>query len=101
MQWIWIFYWAFLVSSFLIGLVYFLKKKTFRWLGVVQSLFTLFFAVWAFAFAFQRDYLEQSEMAFLIMKIREGSIDAILLVLSFVLLMIVAIYHFIILLRKQ
>lgn len=101
MELIWIFYWLLLLVIFLLGFIYLFKSKKRKWLGLLQSLLTLFWAVWAFIFALQRDFSKESELDYLLFELSNGSIEAILLILTFLILIIICICNIIFLTKKE
>ncbi len=95
MEWLWLFYWGFIILSIVLGIVVSIKKN--RGTGLAQVLLSIIVPIWAFVFALKRDYLstglESNELYFMYTKIISGDIEAISILLLFIVLIIAFLYN--------
>lgn len=95
MQQLWLIYWAFLLISFMFG-IYLVVKKHVIW-GLIQALLSFVYPIFAFAFALRRNYLSGvSELSFLFSQLRQGSLEAILVLVGFIAILFCNLYSIVI-----
>lgn len=95
MEILWLIYWGLLLFILIFGIVVAIKKNKLT--GIIQIIMSLVLPVWAFVFALKRDYLssgtESNEIYFMYTKIMSGDIEAITIILCFVILIIIFLYN--------
>lgn len=103
MEYLWLFYWGILFFSLIFGIVVMIKKNKIT--GVFESLLSLIAPLWAFIFALKRDYLSseysKNEIGFLYDEVISGNIEAIFIVILFVIFIITTIYNIFLFKRHQ
>lgn len=95
MEILWLIYWGLLLFILIFGIIVAIKKNKLT--GIIQIIMSLVLPVWAFVFALKRDYLssgiESNEIYFMYTKIMSGDIEAIAIILCFVILIIIFLFN--------
>lgn len=95
MEILWLIYWGLLLFILIFGIIVAIKKNKLT--GIIQIIMSLILPVWAFVFALKRDYLssgiESNEIYFMYTKIMSGDIEAIAIILCFIILIIIFLYN--------
>ena len=95
MEAFWIVYWEILVCSIIFGII--TASKYSKVSGFAQVLLSFILPCWAFIFSLKRDYLsiglESNELYFIYSKLMSGNIEAILLIIGFLILIMLGIYN--------
>lgn len=95
MEILWLIYWGLLLFILIFGIIVAIKKNKLT--GIIQIIMSLVLPVWAFVFALKRDYLssgvESNEIYFMYTKIMSGDIEAIAIILCFIILIIIFLYN--------
>lgn len=97
---IWSFYYIFLFTSFIIGIIVFLKTK--RRTGVITTILIPVYIICSFCFILYRDWVNgQTELQFFIQKLKELSIEGISLLVLFIMILFLSVYHIIVLEKRK
>lgn len=95
MAWLWLLYWGLLLCSLMFSVVVTIKKNKIT--GLLQLLLSIVSPIWAFVFAFKRDYLstglESNELYFMYTKLMDGDMEVIAILILFGILIMVAFYN--------
>ena len=94
MENLWIFYWLSILVSLILGILSVIKRNKIA--GFMQVTLSIILPIWAFFFQLKGNYFStQSEWEFMHSKIMQGSIEAILLLILYIVLILIFIYNFI------
>ncbi|MBO5477603.1 MAG: hypothetical protein J6A15_07625 [Clostridia bacterium] len=93
MENLWVIYWLFLAFALVFGVIHTIKIK--KCTGIMQIVLSIILPIWALVFSLKRNWIDgnESEIEFLLSKIIEGSIEAIIIVILFIVLFGVTIYN--------
>lgn len=81
----WILYWSIMLASIGIGLLYMIKCKKRKWIGLFQIVETIVLVVSSFLFAFSRDFATQNEFEHLFDEAYKWNNNAIMIILLYLL----------------
>lgn len=81
----WILYWIIMLASIGIGILYMVKCKKRKWIGLFQIVETIVLAVSSFLFAFSRDFATQNEFEHLFDEACKWNNNAIVIILLYLL----------------
>ena len=102
MEWLWSIYWILMLCSLVFGIIITIKKNKIT--GLLQTILSLVSPIWSFVFALKRDYLSNEfrtkELYFMYTKLMEGNIEAIVILILYVILIITFFYN-LFLFKKQ
>ncbi|MBS7020611.1 MAG: hypothetical protein KH135_01890 [Firmicutes bacterium] len=101
MEWLWIFYWALLLFIFIFGIVMCFQKHILT--GLLQTGLSLAIPAFSLIFAMGRDWVGtgENEIAFLFRHVMLLTPEAIFIVIGYLVLSILTIYHILIVIKLK
>lgn len=97
MEWLWLIYWGILFVVFVFGIVMCFKKHIIT--GLLQSALAIIVPMFSLLFAIGRSWAGtgENEIAFLFRHVKMMTPEAIMILLGYIILVILTIYHIVVL----
>ncbi len=100
MESFWVLYWLVIVLSFILGIIVTIKTKKIS--GVIQSILSVILPIWSIVFSLKRNWVDgkDGEIEFFFYSLANYSLEAIVLLLIYIILIILFIYNIVKLFKK-